>query len=63
MVWQYRVKSRKAEDYRAMLLEALYHPPRIELEPGGEDGVLRLRHRFEGKPLVGGFIANSYNFV
>ncbi|AJE01981.1 SpoVR family protein [Geobacter pickeringii] len=60
MRWQYYVKSRKAEAYREMLLDALYHPPRIEVDPkkgGGE--YLYLNHTFEGKPLVKDFIANS----
>ncbi|RNC67394.1 MAG: SpoVR family protein [Desulfuromonadales bacterium] len=60
MRWQYYVKSRKAEDYRAMLLESLYHPPRIEvdMEKGGGRS-LYLVHRFEGKPLISDFIANT----
>ena len=60
MVWEYYVKSRKAEDYRAMLLEALYHPPYITIDPEkGDDGALYLVHHFEGKPLVKDFIANT----
>ncbi len=60
MVWEYYVKSRKAEDYRAMLLEALYHPPHITIDPDkGDDGALYLVHHFEGKPLVKDFIANT----
>ena len=60
MVWEYVVKSRKAADYLAMLLNALYHPPRIEVAADQErDGTLRLIHRFEGKPLVKEFLANT----
>jgi stage V sporulation protein R len=60
MSWQYYVKSRKAPDYQAMLLESLYHPPRIDVETGKGDGkYLYLNHRFEGKPLVNDFIANT----
>jgi stage V sporulation protein R len=60
MVWQYYVKSRKAEDYREMLFDALYHPPKIEIDPEkSRDGSLYLVHRFEHKPLVKDFIANT----
>jgi len=58
MVWEYRVGSRKAEAYRAMLLGQLYHPPAIVIEPQ-EDGTLRLVHRFEGKPLVQDYLAGT----
>jgi stage V sporulation protein R len=60
MVWEYFVKSRKSEDYRQMLFEALYHPPRIEVvagQPG--DGTLHLNHLLEGKPLVSEYLANT----
>ncbi|BCR03765.1 SpoVR family protein [Desulfuromonas versatilis] len=60
MVWQYYVKSRKAGDYREMLLGSLYHPPVIRVDTGRtRDGTLCLVHRFEGKPLVREFIANT----
>jgi stage V sporulation protein R len=60
MVWEYSVKSRKAEDYRQMLHDSLYHPPRIEIdEARGADGALHLIHHFEGKPLVQEYIANT----
>jgi stage V sporulation protein R len=60
MVWEYVVKSRKASDYLAMLLASLYHPPRIEVAAGQErDGTLRLVHRFENKPLVREYLANT----
>ena len=55
-VWEYYVKSRKAADYREMLMESLYHPPRIEIRKEPDDGRLRLNHVFEGKPLVPEFI-------
>ena len=59
-VWEYYVKSRSAKDYRQMLLDALYHPPHIEIDSTkGADGALYLAHRFEGKPLVKDFIANT----
>ena len=60
MVWEYYVKSRKAEDYRQMLLDSLYHPPAITIDPAEDaGGTLYLDHHFEGKPLVREFIANT----
>ncbi|WP_432823154.1 SpoVR family protein [Trichloromonas sp.] len=60
MTWEVYVKSRKAEDYRQMLLDSLYHPPWIEIdEEASADGTLKLVHRFEGKPLVAEYIANT----
>ena len=60
MVWEYYVKSRKANDYRKMLLDSLYHPPHIEIDRSrGEDNTLYMVHHFEGKPLVRDFIANT----
>lgn len=56
--WEYYVKSRKAEDFRRMLLDSLYHPPSIGFA-ADTDGVLQLVHRFEGKPLVKDFIQNT----
>ncbi len=57
MVWQYYVKSRKAADYKAMVAESLYHPPRILIRE--DKGCLYLEHVFEGKPLVRDYIANT----
>jgi len=60
MVWEFYVKSRKAEDYRQMLLNGLYHPPHITIDGKKRDGnVLYLVHHFEGKPLVKDFVANT----
>ena len=60
MTWEYYVQSRDAEAYRRMLIEALYHPPCIEVDVARSgDGPLVLVHRFEGKPLVNEFIANT----
>ncbi len=60
MVWEYYVKSRKAEDYRQMLIDSLYHPPHIEVaEEKCCDHMLYLVHHFEEKPLVKEFIANT----
>ena len=60
MVWQYYVKSRKAEDYRQMMMSSLYHPPIISVDMNkGIDGSLYLVHTFEGKQLVREYIANT----
>jgi len=60
MVWEYYVRSRKAEDYRQMLFASLYHPPQIEIIPEkATNGELYLSHRIEGKPLVSEYIANT----
>jgi stage V sporulation protein R len=59
-VWEYFVQSRSAESYRQMLLDTLYHPPFIEIDQDkSKNGGLYLAHRFEGKPLVKEFIANT----
>ena len=55
MTWQYYVKSRRAEEYREMVADSLYHPPLIKI--GADDkGTLVLNHVFEGKPLVREYI-------
>jgi stage V sporulation protein R len=60
MVWEYFVKSRKAEDYREMITDILYHPPQISIDrEKSDDRTLYLAHRFEEKPLVGEFIPNT----
>lgn len=58
--WEYYVKSRRAADYRKMLMERLYHPPHVEVDPSkSSKDELYLVHRFEGKPLVSEFIAGT----
>ena len=60
MVWEYYVKSRKAEDYRQMILDSLYHPPHVEIDQKkSSDHSLYLYHHFEEKPLVTDFISNT----
>jgi stage V sporulation protein R len=60
MVWEYYVKSRKAKDYRQMVLDSLYHPPKIQVDKEkSSDGHLYLDHLFEGKPLYKDFIPNT----
>ncbi|MBN2010719.1 SpoVR family protein [candidate division KSB1 bacterium] len=57
MVWEYYVKSRKAEDYREMIVDQLYHPPHITIDPyNTTDNTLYLIHKFEEKPLVQEYI-------
>lgn len=55
MTWQYYVRSRKAIDYKQMVADSLYHPPRLEVTVA-ENNELVLNHVFEGKPLVRDFI-------
>lgn len=60
MVWEYYVKSRSSKDYRKMVMDSLYHPPDIVIDmEKTRDNILYLVHRFEGKPLVKDFIANT----
>lgn len=60
-VWQYFVKSRRAEDYKRKMLSGLYHPPHIKVDEAGteRDGRLRLVHSFEGKELVREYIGHT----
>ncbi len=60
MVWQWYVKSRSADAYKAMVKEQLYHPPHItiDLEKTGTSALF-LNHHFEGQPLVKEFIHNT----
>lgn len=60
MVWEYYVKSKSVKDYRKMLMDSLYHPPHIEVDKEKTtNGTLYLNHRFEEKPLVKDYIANT----
>jgi stage V sporulation protein R len=60
MVWQYYIKSRRADDYLRMMLDSLYHPPVITVDrEKGVEGSLYLVHAFEGKQLVREYIANT----
>ena len=60
MVWEYFVKSRSAEDYRKMVVDSLYHPPKIVVDKEkSKNGILYLSHAFEGKPLKQDFIPNT----
>ncbi|MBN2728323.1 MAG: SpoVR family protein [Bacteroidales bacterium] len=56
-VIEYYVKSRKAEDYKKMLIDSLYHPPVIKVdEKISTKDSLYIRHSFEGKQLIKDFI-------
>jgi stage V sporulation protein R len=58
--WEYYVKSRKAADYKQMLLDSLYHPPLITVdeERTTEDN-LYLVHHFEGKQLYQSYVPDT----
>jgi stage V sporulation protein R len=54
---EYYVKSRKASDYKKMLIENLYHPPLINVDMNKTyEKNLYLVHQFEGKQLIKEFI-------
>jgi stage V sporulation protein R len=60
MVWEYVVKSRDAGEYKKMLMDTLYHPPHIEVDPEkSSENNLYLIHHFEGRQLVQEFINNT----
>jgi stage V sporulation protein R len=54
-VYEYYVKSRDPDKYREMILDGLYHPPKVRFF-GGKDGELVIEHIFEGYPLYEEFI-------
>ncbi|MBD3233549.1 MAG: SpoVR family protein [candidate division Zixibacteria bacterium] len=57
---EYYVKSRKVEDYKKMLIDSLYHPPKVEIDKDKtDDSNLYLTHRFEGKQLVKDYIPDT----
>lgn len=57
---EYYVKSRKAEDYKQMLLDSLYHPPYVTVDRSKSiNGNLYLQHHFEGKQLVKSLIPDT----
>ncbi len=60
MTWQYYIQSKRAEDYRQMVIDTLYHPPEIKVDQNkSTNGILYLNHLFEGKPLKSDFIENT----
>lgn len=59
-VYQYYIKSRKADDYKRMLIDSLYHPPTLTVDlERTHDDMLYLVHKFEGKQLIREFIAET----
>ncbi len=57
---QYYIKSRKAEDYKKMLIDSLHHPPRVVVVVDKtDDSNLYLSHRFEGKQLYRPYIPET----
>ncbi len=57
---EYYVKSRKAEDYKKMLLDSLYHPPYIKVDlTRSDENNLYLIHEFEGKQLYKPYIPDT----
>lgn len=54
---EYYVKSRRAKDYKDMLVSSLYHPPFMNFEK--ENGELKLIHKFEGKELYRDYIQST----
>ncbi len=60
MTREYYVKSRRAEAYKQMVIDTLYHPPVIYVnKEKSKQGVLYLVHKFEEKPLKADFIENT----
>lgn len=60
MSWEYFIKSKKAEDYKEMVINTLYHPPEIFVDKGNsKNGILYLNHKFENKPLKMDYIENT----
>lgn len=60
MSWEFYIKSKKARDYKEMIINTLYHPPdvRVNTEKSVK-GILYLTHGFEEKPLKQDFIENT----
>lgn len=56
MVWKYYIKSKKAENYKKMIVDTLYHPPAVAINVD-DDNTLTLNHLFEGKPLYRDYIS------
>ena len=57
MTWQYYIKSKKAEHYKQMVADSLYHPPSVKVDV--DDNALVINHHFEGKPLFRDYISGT----
>ena len=55
MTWEYYIKSKKAEHYKKMVADSLYHPPSVKVDVD-DDNSLVINHLFEGKPLFRDYI-------
>lgn len=59
-IYEYYVNSKKAEDYKKMLEDTLYHPPQIKVEESKTtENNLYLVHKFEGKQLYKDYIPET----
>ncbi|MBI3038447.1 SpoVR family protein [bacterium] len=60
-VWEYFIKSRKADDFKRQLSASLYHPPSVVVDKSRTESgeALYLVHNFEGKELVREYIQNT----
>ncbi len=59
-VVEYFIKSKKANDYKQMLINSLYHPPYIIInKEHTNENNLYLQHQFEGKQLYQDFIPDT----
>ena len=57
---EYYVKSKKAEDYKQMLIDNMYHPPTITVNKDKtDDKTLYLNHFFEGRQIYKPYIADT----
>jgi stage V sporulation protein R len=58
MTWEYYVKSKKANHYKQMIADSLYHPPSIKIDVD-DDNTLVINHVFEGKPLYRDYLEGT----
>lgn len=57
---EYYIKSKKAEDYKAMLISNMYHPPYVTVDISKSDEkTLYLKHHFEGRQLYKPYISDT----
>jgi stage V sporulation protein R len=57
---EYYVKSRKAEDYKQMLIDNMYNPPFISVDlKKSDEKTLYLKHSFEGRQIYKPYIQDT----
>lgn len=57
---EYYIKSKKADDYKQMLIDNMYHPPIISVvTEKTDDKTFYIKHHFEGKQLYKPYIADT----